>query len=154
MTLSEIAALEAELVGRIADGIVIAGPDGVIVSWNDGAAAIFGYSAAEAVGQRLDLIIPQHLRSRHWDGFDAAMDSGETRYGDRMLAVPATHRDGRRLSIEFRVALLGPAGGKPRAIGAVIRDVTERWCAERDLRARVAELEAAADSARRNGEGP
>lgn len=146
MSSLNLTALEVELVEKIADGIVIADRDGIIVYWNEGAAAIFGYSAEEAVGQRLDLIIPERLRARHSAGYEETMASGETRYADRMLAVPALHRDGHQISIEFRVALLGIEEGRPTAIGAAIRDVTERWHADRQLRARLAELEAAVDA--------
>jgi PAS domain S-box-containing protein len=69
------------------------------------------------------------------------MATGETKYGDTLLRVPATHRDGRRLSIEFSVALLRDADGKIAGIAAIVRDATERWTADRELRARLAEAE-------------
>lgn len=148
MTPPDVSKLEAELLATVADGIVIADEEGRILSWNEGAARIFGYTAAEAIGQRLDLIIPEQLRERHWTGYAASMASGTTRYGDQLLAVPAVDRDGNRLSIEFHVALLGLEDGSARAIGAVIRDVTAHWQEDRELRKRLAELEA------RSGEGP
>jgi PAS domain S-box-containing protein len=142
MSSPDLSALRTELVEVIGDGVVIADGDGIILSWNTGAEKIFGYGADEAVGERLDLIIPERLRARHWSGYFATMASGTTSYADRMLAVPAAHRDGRQLSIEFRVALLGVTDGAPAAIGAVIRDVTERWHEERRLKALITELEA------------
>jgi signal transduction histidine kinase len=69
------------------------------------------------------------------------MATGETKYGDTLLRVPAAHRDGRRLSIEFSVALLRDADGKIAGIAAIIRDATERWTADRELRARLAAAE-------------
>lgn len=139
--------LEAALVAKAADAIVIADRDGRILSWNTGAEAMFGYSAAEAIGATLDLIVPERLRERHWAGYKATMQTGHTSYGGRLLAVPAARRDGTRLSIEFRVTLLGDEDGRPLAIGAVIRDVTERWAEERRLRERLAQLEDRQESA-------
>lgn len=141
MTGGSAARLEAELLAKAGDAIVIADRDGRILSWNAGAEAMFGYLAAEAMGETLDLIVPERLRERHWAGYKATMQTGHTSYGDRLLAVPAARRDGTRMSIEFRVTLLGDEDGRPMAIGAVIRDVTERWAEERRLRERLARLE-------------
>jgi PAS domain S-box-containing protein len=98
-------------------------------------------SAVEAVGESLDLIIPEKLRERHWKGFRQTMATGITRYGDTLLSVPATHRDGHRLSIEFSVALLRDEVGRIVGIAAIMREVTKRRNAEQALRARIAELE-------------
>jgi PAS domain S-box-containing protein len=135
------ARLGAELLAKAGDAIVIADRDGRILAWNAGAEAMFGYPAGEAIGSSLDLIVPERLRERHWAGYRATMQTGHTSYGDRLLAVPAARRDGTRLSIEFRVTLLGDENARPTAIGAVIRDVTERWAEERRLRERLARLE-------------
>jgi len=69
------------------------------------------------------------------------MSTGYTRYGDKLLSVPATHRDGQRLSIEFSVALLRDDAGQIVGISAIMREVTERRNAERALRTKIAELE-------------
>jgi PAS domain S-box-containing protein len=136
--------LAQALVHEAPEAIVVADPDGSILLWNHGAERVFGYTAAEALGQSLDLIIPEKLRPRHWEGYRKTMATGQTKYGDTLLKVPATHKDGRRLSLEFSVALLCDDDEKPVAISAVIRDSTERWNAEKALRARLAELERAA----------
>jgi PAS domain S-box-containing protein len=133
--------LALAVVRETPEAVVVSDPHGVITLWNGGAERVFGYPAAEAVGQNLDLIVPEKQRPRHWAGYDKTMATGETKYGDTLLKVPAVHRDGRRLSIEFSVALLREADGKIAGIAAVIRDATERWTAERDLRARLAEAE-------------
>lgn len=125
------------------EAVVVSDPHGIITLWNGGAERVFGYPAAEAVGQSLDLIVPEKQRPRHWAGYDKTMATGETKYGDTLLKVPAVHRDGRRLSIEFSVALLRESDGKIAGIAAVIRDSTERWTAEKELRARLAEAERA-----------
>ena len=128
-------ALLAELVRGLADGVVIADADGTIVFWNDAAERLFGWPAVEAIGQSLDLIVPESQRERHWTGYRRVMATGHTDYGDRLLEVPALHRDGRRLSIAFTVTLLRREGERlPLGIAAVVRDDTERWEERRRLR--------------------
>ncbi len=123
------------------EAIVVADPQGIIRLWNAGATRIFGFSADEALGRNLDLIIPEKQQARHWKGYDQTMATGQTRYGDKLLSVPALHRDGHRLSIEFSVALLRDDAGAIAGISAIMREVTERRNAERELRGRIAELE-------------
>ena len=124
------------------DAIVAAGPDGSILLWNRAAERMFGYNEGEALGHSLDLIIPERFRDRHWEGYREVMRTGKTRYGTEVLRVPAVHKDGRRLSIAFTVALVYSANQEIQAIAAIIRDETSRWEEERALRQRVAELEA------------
>src|SRR4029077_8031172 len=124
------------------DAIVAAGTDGSILLWNRAAERIFGYTEAEALGRSLDLIIPERLQSRHWEGYRRVMQTGETRYGTEVLRVPAVHKDGRRLSIAFTVALLYSSTQEIQAIAAIMRDESSRWEEEGALRKRLAELEA------------
>jgi PAS domain S-box-containing protein len=132
-------------VRELADAVVIADTDGTIVFWNAAAARLFGWSADEATGQTLDLIIPERLRERHWAGYRRTMATGETSYGDRLLEVPALHRDGRTLSVAFTVTLLRPVGmTHPHSIVAVLRDETARWQERKALQAEVRRVRAAA----------
>jgi PAS domain S-box-containing protein len=133
-----------QLLDAIGDAIVVTDAAGAIVLWNPAATRIFGFARDEALGRSLDLIIPQRQRQRHWDGYHKTMETGITRYGSDLLRVPALHKDGRALSIAFTVALLNGPDGRPQAIAAVIRDETQRFSDERDLRKRIAELEGAA----------
>src|SRR5215208_5042396 len=119
------------------DAIIAAAPDGSIVLWNPAAERIFGYTEKEALGQSLDLIIPQRFRERHWEGYRQVMRTGQTRYGVDVLRVPAAHKDGRALSIAFSVALVSSQKGAIEAIVAIVRDETERWQEERALRKRI-----------------
>ena len=98
--------LEVALVASTDHAVIVADPDGVICFWNAAAEAIFGHSRSDALGKSLDIIIPEKLRSRHWDGYHRVMQTGETEYAGRMLAVPAIRRDGTRISVEFTVVLL------------------------------------------------
>lgn len=132
-----------QLLNAIGDAIVVTDAGGAIVLWNPAATRIFGFTPDEVLGRSLDLIIPERQRQRHWDGYHKTMETGITRYGSDLLRVPALHKDGRTLSIAFTVALLNGADGHPQAIAAVIRDETQRFSDERNLRKRVAELEGA-----------
>jgi PAS domain S-box-containing protein len=132
----------AQLVARAGDGIVVSDPQGIITVWNHAAERIFGFTEAEALGQSLDLITPERHRQRHWAGYDKTMRTGETRYGADVLRVPALHKDGRPLSIAFTVGLMLGPDNNVIGITAVIRDDTQRWNEERQMRRRLAELEA------------
>lgn len=123
------------------DAIIAVASDGKIVLWNPAAERIFGFTAQDAVGQSLDLIIPERFRARHWEGFQKVMRTGETRYGADVLRVPALHKDGKSLSIAFTVALLKSPDGESFTIAAIVRDETQRWNEERELRRRLTELE-------------
>ena len=134
--------LARQIVDQAQDAIVFADRDGVIRLWNAGAQAMFGYGVDEAVGQTLDLIIPERLRARHWTGFNNTMATGVTRYARQVLAVPAIRKDGTSISVEFTVALLHEPSGALVGITAIIRDVTARWEEDRALKKRLAALEA------------
>lgn len=142
----------ADAVRSLADAVVVADADGLITFWNDAATRLFGWSASEAMGASLDLIIPERQREPHWAGYRRVMATGHTSYGDRLLEVPALHRDGTRLSIAFTVTLLRrPGVDVPYAIAAVMRDETERWQERRRLREELAEARAQSGSAQPSG---
>ena len=126
------------------DAIVATDRAGIITFWNPGATRIFGFASSEAVGQSLDIIIPENLRKRHWDGFHQTMATGTSRYGDGdLLSVPALTKTGRRISVEFTIAVLRDEGQAPAGTVAIMRDVTQRFEELRELRRRVAAQESA-----------
>jgi PAS domain S-box-containing protein len=132
-----------ELVIGTADAIIYADCDGVIRFWNGGAVRMFGFAENEAVGQSLDLIIPESLRARHWHGFDQTMRTGESRYGaGDILAVPALRKDGKRISVEFTILPFHGDDGRIAGIGAILRDVTARFEQTRALQRELAALRA------------
>ena len=133
--------LSRQIVEKAADAIIFADKEGIIRLWNSGAEAIFGYSAGEALGKSLDLIVPEKLRERHWEGYGKVMETGVTKYGSEVLAVPAIKNDSSRLSVEFTIVLLKDDTGKAMGTAAIIRDVTERWRKEKELKKRLKELE-------------
>jgi PAS domain S-box-containing protein len=129
------------LVSAVGDAVVVSDADGLITLWNKAAERMFGYTEAEALGLSLDIMIPERLRQRHWDGYRETMATGITRYGTEVLQVPAIDKAGRSFSIAFTVALLYSADNKVSGIAAVIRDDTRRFERDRAQRKRIAELE-------------
>ena len=123
------------LIAGTSDAVIFADADGTITRWNPAATRMFGYAAAEAIGRSLDLIIPDTLRARHWQGYRETMRTGQTRYGDgQILAVPALRKDGSRLSVEFTIVPFLDQVGRMCGIGAILRDVTARFDEMRALR--------------------
>jgi PAS domain S-box-containing protein len=133
--------LEAEIVANTDHAVVVADAEGIIRFWNPAAEAMFGHTSADAIGRSLDLIVPDKLRDRHWEGYRRVMATGETEYGGRTLSVPAIRADGTRISVEFTVTLLRGDDDSVAGIAAIMRDVTARWEEQRALRRRLAELE-------------
>ncbi len=141
-----MSAAELERLGRVllesrADAIVFADREGTIRFWNPGAERLFGFTAAEALGRSLDIIIPEPQRARHWDGYRRVMETGESRYGEGdLLAVPGLRKDGSRISLEFTIVPLRGPDGRLEGMAAVLRDVTRRFEELRALRRELAEL--------------
>jgi PAS domain S-box-containing protein len=133
--------LSRQIVEKAADSIIFADTEGIIRLWNAGAEDIFGYPAEEAIGQSLDLIVPENLRKRHWEGYRKVMETGKTKYGSGTLAVPAITKSDNRISIEFTIVLVTSDSGEPLGTAAVIRDVTEKWQKQKELKKRLKELE-------------
>jgi PAS domain S-box-containing protein len=97
--------------------VILAEPSGVIRSWNSGAEALFGHAAADAIGQKLDLIVPLEFRERHWAGYRAAMAAGDGNIDHGAFNIPALHRDGTVMRVEVRLMVLHDA--RNRAAGAM-----------------------------------
>jgi len=130
------------MVGAMGDAVVVCDAQGRVTVWNPAAERMFGFTQAEALGQRMDMIVPERLRKRHWDGYDKSMETGKTRYAHDVLRVPAVDKAGRTLSIAFTVFMMYDTEGKVTACGSVIRDETDRFNEDRALRKRLVELEA------------
>lgn len=123
------------------DAILFADREGNIQFWNKGAETIFGYSATEAIGQSLELIIPDKLQKRHNDGYDGVMASGATKYGSDLLSVPALHKDGSRLFSDFSIVMVKDDSGQMQGIAAIMRDATSQKNKEKELKERIKQLE-------------
>jgi PAS domain S-box-containing protein len=128
------------ILSAAADAVVAADHDGIIRVWNPGAEKIFGHRASEALGQSLDLIIPERLRARHWEGFHRVMATGESHYGaGDLLSVPGLRKDGQGISLEFTIVPLKDERGQMQGLAAVMRDVTSRFEEMRTLKKKLAE---------------
>ena len=129
------------------EAIIASDAEGRVLFWNPGATRIFGFDAAEALGQSLDLIIPEKLRARHWQGYRHVMDTGQSRYGEGdLLSVPALTKDGRRISVEFTIVMLHDDHGIVIGMASIMRDSTARFEEMKSLRRRIAELESGAQA--------
>jgi PAS domain S-box-containing protein len=133
----------ATLVAEMSGALIYCDAAGAIQIWNRGAVRIFGFSAAEAIGQTLDLIIPANLRARHWHGYGMTMETGHSRYADgQLLSVPAVRQDGTRISVQFTVVPFKDSEGRMVGIAAIMRDVTGSFEEMQSLRKEIARLEA------------
>lgn len=116
------------LVHETPDAIIYADAEGRIAFWNKGAERLFGFASSEAIGKPLDIIIPENLRKRHWDGYGETVRTGKTRYGaGDLLAVPALRKDGTRISVEFTILPFRDRRGRILGIAATLRDVTKQF---------------------------
>lgn len=122
------------------DAVLFADQQGSIRFWNEGAERIFGFPAEEALGNSLDLIIPDKLRPRHWQGYEHVLKTGVSRYGTELLAVPALHKDGHQLSCEFSIVMIRDDNNQIVGFASIMRDVTQRWEKEKALRQELNKL--------------
>lgn len=133
--------LTEAILGTASDAIIATDAGGLISFWNPGAVRIFGFTAKEAVGNSLDLIIPENLRTRHWTGYNRVMATGESHYGQGdLLSVPGLTKGGRRISVEFTIVLLHDEVRKLVGTAAILRDVTKRFEEIRELKRRLVQF--------------
>jgi PAS domain S-box-containing protein len=124
--------LDDRILDQVADAVIYANRSGEIIRWNRASAALFGYSAEDALGRSLDLIIPEHLRASHWRGFEAAMTKGATKLQGRPTLTRALHKSGRKIYVEMTFAIVkGAAEDEVLGSVAMARDVTDRIERER-----------------------
>ncbi len=127
------------ILSAAAKAVIASDSEGIIRIWNPGAARIFGYTSDEAIGRSLDLITPERLRKRHWEGYRQTMATGESHYGEgALLSVPGVRKDGRQIALEFTIVPLRDAQGAMTGMVAVMRDVTIRFTELKVLRERLA----------------
>ena len=139
----DMTTLAEAVLSTASDAIIATDRDGKITFWNPGATRIFGFTRDEAMGQSLDIIIPENLRARHWDGYHRTMATGESRYGEAdLLAVPGLRKDCRRVSVEFTIVMLKDEHGNVTGTAAILRDVTRQFEELRKLRRQLADAKA------------
>ncbi len=137
-------ALYQGVVEQLPDAVIVSDRHGVIRVWNRAAEALFGFAAAEAIGQSLDIIIPERFRAAHWNGFNQAAANGRTKLGSQVRTTRSMHKQGNKLYVDLSFGLVTDAAGSVVGAMAVARDCTARFEADKALRKRVAELEAGA----------
>ena len=116
-------ALIGQLIAKSGDAVIIASNDGTILEWNEAATRIFGWSREQAVGENIDMMIPDNQKDDHWAGYDRVLESGETKYGEgNLLNVSALKADGSRVGVAMSITPL-KEGGSTTAIGVIVRPV-------------------------------
>jgi PAS domain S-box-containing protein len=128
------------LLDQSPDAIVFADREGIIREWNAAATRIFGHPAEAALGQSLDLIVPERFREAHWRGYDRALADGRTQYEGRSMPTRSMRADGSTIYVELSFGMI-EAGGAIVGVIATARDITERFEHERAERTRVRALE-------------
>lgn len=115
--------LAEAILSTCSDAIVAADHDGIIRFWNPGAERIFGHADKDAIGCSLDLIIPERLQQRHWDGYHQVMETGKSHYGEGdLLSVPALRKDGTTVSSEITIVPLKNETRQIVGLAAIMRD--------------------------------
>ncbi|MES3097431.1 sensor domain-containing phosphodiesterase [Sphingomonas aerolata] len=123
-----IAALIAE---TTSDAIICADTSNRITYWNLAAATMLGWSAEEAIGQTLDLIVPERLRSSHAGGLARMAAGGMSRLLGKVIELPACRRDGHEIPIELSLGNWSDSSSDlPTGFAAIIRDVSDRKALE------------------------
>jgi PAS domain S-box-containing protein len=135
------AILASYMVTQSPDGIVVADHEGTISLWNSSAERIFGYSSSEAVGKSLNIIIPERFQEAHWSGYHRALTEGKTKYSGQSLPTRSLRKDGATIYVELTFAVIRGTEGQVLGAMANVRDITERYMQERQLRKRLTELE-------------
>lgn len=105
------------IVQGIGDALIYSDRAGVIRFWSEGATALFGFSAEDALGASLDLIVPEKMRAAHWRGFHAAVESGESHYTGRVMRTKALHKTDAKVYVELSLSLVKDKTGA--VIGSV-----------------------------------
>ncbi len=129
------------LVAQMPEAVIFADRDGRIRLWNRGAEVVFGHASADVVGKSLDIIIPEYLRQRHWEGYHRALAEGHTRSGDRVLPTKALRKDGTTIYVELSFAVVLDDTGAAIGALAVGRNITEKFVEDKARRRRLAALE-------------
>lgn len=131
-----------EILESIPEALIFADRDGIICVWNQGAEHLFGYPAVEAIGRSLDLIVPEALREAHWEGFHRAISQGATSHAGGSIITRSLHKSGQQLYVDMSFAVVRNQAGETIGSAAVARDATKRHLEEKNMRRRLAELEA------------
>lgn len=132
----------AAILHSMPEAVIFCDLDGIVRVWNGGAEKIFGWSAAEAIGQSLDMIIPERMRRAHWDGFQQAIERGGVKPGRTSMITRSLHKTEEFIYIDMSFEMVRDEAGGMLGSLAVVRDATKRYSEEKALRKQLAELTA------------
>jgi len=135
-----VANLSDDILRSMPEALIFADLQGIIRLWNPGAETVFGFAATEALGQSLDLIIPERLRKAHWEGFNKAIVRGGTLPGRTSLITRSLHKSGEPIYVDMSFAMVKNQAGQMLGSMAVARDATKRFLEEKNMRRQLAEL--------------
>ena len=131
---------------HVLDGLIIINTQGVVQAFNPAAERLFGYTAAEVLGQNVHLLMPEPFRSEHDGHLQRYRDTGESRIIGSVREVVGRRRDGTTFPLELAVSAL-PAGGQERFLG-LLRDISQRKQSEESLRTQQIETATLAEIGR------
>ena len=139
------------LIDQAPDPVIFADREGIIREWNPAAERVFGHSREEAIGQSLDIIVPERFREAHWRGYHRAIEAGETKYVGQSLPTRSARKDGETVYVELTFSIIRDDSGAVTGALAHARDISERWAREREQSQRLKELEAQLTSGTEGG---
>jgi PAS domain S-box-containing protein len=135
------AELRSILIQQAPDAVIFADLKGTIREWNPAATRIFDHSPEEAIGQNLDVIVPERFREAHWRGYERALSEGKTKYSGQALPTRSVRKDGSTIYVELTFAIIHNPSGAVIGALAQVRDISDRWAQEREQRQHLQELE-------------
>lgn len=138
----EATATASAILRSMPEALIFCDLEGIIRVWNGGAEKVFGWSATEAVGQSLDLIIPERMRRAHWDGFNQAIERGGVKPGRTSMITRSLHKSLESIYVDMSFEMVKDEQGRMLGSLAVARDATARFTEEKALRKQLAELTA------------
>ncbi len=134
--------LADDLIRAMPEALIFSDLRGFIVRWNHGAEEVFGFSTAEALGQSLDLIIPERMRQAHWEGYHKALARGDVLPGRTSMITRSLHKSGESIYVDMSFAVVKDPQGRVIGSLAVARDASKRFAEEKNLRRQLTELSA------------
>ncbi len=109
------------MIEQMTDSVIYADAEGIIRVWNHASELMFGFSTAEAVGQSLDIIVPERLREPHWRGYHAAIAAGATKHGGKAMRTKAINKAGEAIFAEVSFCVVEDPATGARGSVAVAR---------------------------------
>ena len=123
--------LNDEVMGRLIeqnpDAMIFADTEGRILVWNEAAERVFGFTKEQAIGESLDIIIPEKLREPHWRGYDEAIKNGGTKYLGKSMPTKAIHSEGSMIYVELGFSIVLDAEEKVIGVLSSARDITQKF---------------------------